>query len=317
MTPIVTSIAPTVGSTGGFAVVEIIGSNFRQQTIAAPSGSGITPAPAPSVLVNFGGVPARLVRVASPTRLVVTLPEHEAGVVDVEVVNVDDYGAPLGSAVVAGGFEFRLPKFTGESRLTVVVRALIRSLKRWIMPNVVYTQHVDYDDDPIDALRKVAETELPILFLTGPTLRDSPFHREQVDPTAPVEETPTTPDDGTLAEYRLPKTFDLVFGLTVAVDAALPTLELLNAAIVSLNRAQRLDVDHGSPTGRVSYELVIEGNPEVQSRATRSSVYSASMTIAVIGVDLVDLPGFVGDMTTTLRPLVTADPLLAPEVVST
>jgi hypothetical protein len=315
MTPIVSSIAPTIGSTGGFAVVEIVGSNFRQPTTAAPSGSGITPPPAPSVIVNFGVVPARLVRVASSTRLVVTLPEHDEGTVDVEVLNVDDFGAVLGRAVVAGGFEFRRPKFTGESRLTTIVRALIRSLKRWIMPNVVYTQHVDFDDDPIDALRKVAETELPILFLTGPTLRENPFHREQVDPTAP----PVTSDvdEGSVAEYRIPKTFDLVFGVTVAMDAAIPTLELLNAAIVSMNRAQRLTVDHGSPTGVVSYELAIEGNPEVQSRATRSSVYSASMTIAVIGVDIVDLPGFVGDMTTTLRPLVTSDPSLSSEVVST
>src|SRR5690242_18600619 len=101
----VTSVSVARVATAGRTLVEIIGTGFRQQTVAPALSAGSLPAPPPSVRVLFGGVEAERVRVASPTRLLVTTPARDAGVVDVRVENIDDFGAFLEAGELADAIE--------------------------------------------------------------------------------------------------------------------------------------------------------------------------------------------------------------------
>lgn len=80
--PVVTSLAPTSGSTAGGTTVSISGGNFQS--------SGVT--------VRFGGVAATSVNVTSSSNLTAVAPAHAAGAVDVVVSNPDGQGATLASA---------------------------------------------------------------------------------------------------------------------------------------------------------------------------------------------------------------------------
>lgn len=311
MTPTVTTISPAVGFTAGGSLIEIAGTDFRLPTPAPSSGSGPVPVPPPSVRVTFGGVEARRVGVVSSTRLLVLIPEHDQGVFDVVVENLDDFGAQIGVATVVEGFTFSRPIFVSEEepRPTKVTRALIRAFKRWITPNVVYTQHVDYSDDPLSEISREAEVQLPFLLLAGPTFRKSiGIYRRNVEPT-------TSDDAGVLTESRNPDTRDLVFGLTLAIDSATSLLSMVNATLAAVNRNHSIYVDIGEsePT---KFEIRIEGDPDMQSRATKSSVFSATMTVAVLAVDILEIPGIESDAQTAIRPVVD-DVSIGSEAVST
>jgi hypothetical protein len=82
--PMISTIAPTSGSTNGGTLVTIIGSNFQD---------GAT--------VSFGQVAATNVKFNSSTRLEATTPAESASLVDVTVTNPDGQ-----SAVHRGGFTF-------------------------------------------------------------------------------------------------------------------------------------------------------------------------------------------------------------------
>src|SRR5689334_15998624 len=123
-TPTITNLTPSAGWSAGRQLVEIRGTNFRLPTAASPTATSAAARAPQSVQVLFGDVPAKSVRVYSPTLLRVLTPQHwptrwyyefdngqrdpapgpdadapqgatlvqVSGTVDVTVTNVDDDG---------------------------------------------------------------------------------------------------------------------------------------------------------------------------------------------------------------------------------
>ena len=89
--PVVTALSESLGSTGGGAEVRIEGTGF----LDFGNDGGL--------VVTFGGVLARIAEMSS-TAIVTTVPAHEAGLVDVVVLNPDGQSGRL-----AGGYTYASP----------------------------------------------------------------------------------------------------------------------------------------------------------------------------------------------------------------
>ncbi len=169
MPPTITAVTPSSGHSGGRTLTEVVGTGFALPP--APPGYGPAPEPAPSVVVTFGGVPATCVQVVSDELLYLLTPEGDpdGGAVVVLLQNCDAAGDPvLGEvATLPAGFTFVRPDLTEESELARGVRALMQSLKRQVIPNVVFTTHTDYDDATGDQLNFAALESLPALVLAN------------------------------------------------------------------------------------------------------------------------------------------------------
>jgi hypothetical protein len=292
--PTITSLTPAIGPTAGETLVEIVGTNFRLQTTPVPSATGpSTGTLAPSVRVFFGGVEAKRVRVLSSTRLLVTTPARQAGAVVVEVRNVGPFGETIESefVTIANGFTFAMPDYTKSSDSTRVVRALIQSLKLQVYPEVVLTQHVDFDEATGTTVRATATAKLPSLFLVGPTFRENPFSRRAFGPTQP------STGSGVIETFRAARTVDLVFSLGVISNN---TVELINMMTrltdYVRNNAwiyvQRDDAD--ASKGFIRYEFGFDDGGDFVPDFTpnESDVRSYSGTVKLTEFDVFGIPGF-------------------------
>lgn len=167
-TPTIVTVIPTQVSTLGSQLFQILGFNFREPP-EPESGVIPVPTPNPTVEVEVDGVTATRVDVINEGRLVVYMSPLGEGDHDITVRNLDDDGDPIPGEedTKSEGIRYLRPDLTEEQGLTALSRALLQELKKQVHPNVVLTEHVDYDESPF-GLAHVAE--LPAIVLIGPTL---------------------------------------------------------------------------------------------------------------------------------------------------
>ena len=283
--PVVTSLKPAKGPTGGLTLVTVEGTGFR-----VPAASG-----APTVGVLVGGRPALDIRVWSPGLLTFVTPAADVGPADVVVRNVDDAGQPIPGeeAVLRSAFAYELPSLTPESDLTRLVRTMLQELKRQVLPNVSLTVQTDFDSETGAQLSVTELASLPGLVLVGPELSQDRFYSLN---ELPAQDTSAVG----FARRRVPYTVDLTFTLVGVSDHTTELLNLMAAAQLYFHRNKyfEMDRDPSSPIpGRVRHEMDIAqgGDLKVTSQPNESNVRSFSGSFVVRGFDLEDLAGFPGE----------------------
>lgn len=303
MAVVVSSVSIPKVASAGRTQVEVYGSGFRQQTVAPATSSAPLPAPPPSVRVFFGGEEALRVRVASPTRLLVTTPPRDPGVVAVRVENIDDFGAFLEAGELADGIEFALPDLSRPGDLSRIVRRLIRMLKQQVIPEVVLASSVDWDDDPFAEPRELANAKTPAIWLTGPNLRPSDAVNSQTTPIV-IEVA------GGATETITPRTVDLVFGYGIVAESYVVTTNLLQAATSFAIRNKRISIPRDpsdASAGSIEFDLELETDFDIDSRANEDGLYSAAATLVIKAVDILGMPNFVGDLVADFHPEITEE----------
>ena len=297
--PTITVISPAVGPVGGRRLVQVMGGGFQLPPLPPPTGPA--PAPPPTVEVLFGSGSGVLaspnVAVASDARLLVVTPASPlghaapAGKVDVTVRNIDQDGDPLPgeSLTLPLAYEYALPDLNAvpERDLTRLVRALIRELRRQVLPGGVHlTVHTDWSDDPASGLAAIAA--IPALVLSGPSLRENRFYsinkaREVVNPFGLGA--------AFYAELRPPYTIDLVFDVIGATDSQAQHLNLMAEVVDFFHRNQTLSMANSSTdpaAGATSWELDWEpgSQPKAISVPNSSSIRAFRGTFVLRGFDL-------------------------------
>lgn len=294
--PIITSVTPAIGHSGGGTLIRIVGSNF--QLPPPPPPTGIVPDALPTVRVFIGGVEARRVRVASSTVLYVTTERRDpAKNLAVEVRNVGVFGETIDSpGTLVSAYEYARPIFTNVSELERLTKTLMAELRRQVFPEVVITAHVDWTDDPASILNGVRDAKAPCVLLAGPVLRPNNMYRTMVKSVASI-----APD--VVREHRAALTDDLVFTVGALADknstmhsmvAALRDFKLRNPFLFVAREAGSSDM--------VKFELFWEGDLTVDSTNDSSNIRTATSTIVIVGVDTLCAPGFESDQATTAHP---------------
>jgi len=292
--PLITTLDPVSGPSGGKTLVTLTGEGFRLPP-SPPLSSAPLPPPRPTVEVLVGGRLADDVRVLESTRLSFLTPAGELEAADVVVRNLDDDGAPISGeeATAAGAFTFVRAGLVPESDLTRLVRTLMRELKRQVLPDVSLTVQTDFDAETGDELHLAQLAKLPALVLVGPELAENRFFSLNRLPEAGA-----WPDG--FSRRRVPYTVDLTFTLIGVSDHTTELLNLMAATELFFHRNKYLDMerDPASPdVGRVRYEMDIGpgGDLKVTSQPNESNVRSFSGSFVVRGFDLEGLAGVTGD----------------------
>lgn len=293
--PTIAAVTPSAGLTGGRLLVTITGSNF--QLPPPPVASGPTPAPNPSVEVLFGTTPAPVVRVLASSIVQCLAPSSDAGAVSITVRNIDQAGAVIAGETVtaSAAFTYAAPVInttptggggtTAESALTRLVRALLRELKRQVIPNVELTVHTDYDDTPGGA-NVAMLSSLPGLALSGPGLRENRFFSLNSPRVVAI-------GDDRYKQLRAPYTVDLEFTLIGVDDSTIRLLNLMKEVVLFFHRNKYLAMacdpaDPSSPSVRYEMEFSTDGEPKMAGATSNSNVRSFSGTFLVRGLDLDD-----------------------------
>jgi len=249
--PTLITVTPDTGPASGGDLVRLIGTGF-----------------AASVRIRFGSQSATLiaVREASGSSLAdVRTPPHDAGVVDIELTNLDAAGMSIAgeTIVLAAAYRFTRAALAHAADLTRLVRQLLRELKRQVLPSVSATVSLDYDDTVIDGLNLIAMASLPSLVLSGPTLRPNRFYSTNV-PHEDVVPSTTGPE---LVRRKPSYTVDLVFTLTAASQRTAELLNLIAAVATFLNRNRWLELPRDpadTARGVVRWELDADGEFRTQ-----------------------------------------------------
>ena len=293
-TPVITTVDPASGPTGGKTLVNVTGAGFRVPAVPGPSEAPLPP-PRPTVEVLVGGRLADDIRVIDATRLSFLSPAGEPGSADLTVRNLADDGSPVPGedATLPEVFTFVRPGLVPESDLTRLVRTLMRELKRQVLPEVSLTVQTDFDAETGDELHLAQLAKLPSLVLVGPELSQNRFFSVNALPEASAG-----PDD--FARRRAPYTVDLAFTLIGVSDHTTELLNLMAATELFFHRNKYLEMerDPASPDGgRARYEMDISpgGDLKVTSQPNESNVRSFSGSFLVRGFDLEDLTGMPGE----------------------
>lgn len=249
--PTLASVTPGAGPASGGDLVRLVGTGF-----------------APRVAVRFGGRAAPIVAArdeAGVSLVDVRTPAHEAGVVDVELQNLDASEVPIAGEFVLLAVAYRFARATvaREADLTRVVRQLLRELKRQVLANVSATVSVDYDDTVIDGLNVIAMAKVPSLVLSGPTLRPNRFYSANV----PHEDVVAGSLGPELVRRKPPYTVDLVFTLTAASERTAELFNLMAAVATFLNRNRWLELPrdpNDAARGVARWELDADGEFRTQ-----------------------------------------------------
>lgn len=259
--PTITSVTPANGHTGGRTLVEIDGTNFRLPTVNELQTGPTPPAP-PSVLVTFGGTPARAAFVRGTTTIWVQTPIHDPGLVDVVVTNIDDAGTPIAgeTGTLVGGYTFVRPDLTAESDLVRIIRTFIDELKRQITPNVTWPVSTDYDD-ATDAQNSISRLpSLPGLVLAEVTIEENKFFSKREPETVQV-------DGDNFIELAPPTTVDIVMTLVGISDNSTETLNLAAAIkrFFKKNIVLTMNRDGTDPSaGTIDYEMDCQEEPDLK-----------------------------------------------------
>lgn len=268
--PSILSISPVVGPSSGGDLLQVVAID-----VGAP-------------LVLLGGRPAAISSVrreGAQCLLQVRTPPNEPGPVDVELLNVDDSGAPLPGerAILAKAYRFERPAIAREADLTRAVRQLLRELKRQVVANVSASVSVDHQET-VDGQSFIEMAKLPSLVLSGPTLRENRFYSAN-EPRYDVVGTP----NGLEAVRRKPSlTVDLAFGITAASSRTAELFNLMGAVATFLNRNRWLELprDPAAPArGPVRWELAADGDFRTQL-TSRDDVRVFTCGLVVRGFDV-------------------------------
>lgn len=293
--PLIVSVQPAVGPTGGQNLVTITANNLREPPDAPPliQTSGVLPE---TVHVDFGGELATGVRVISQGKLTCLAPIHDSGLVDVTVTNLDDDGDPIPgeTATKAGAYTFSRPNLTVEDDLTRLVRTFLRELRRQVVDEVSLAPHTDYDDETADFLQLAHIAKMPGIAVIGPDINENRFFSTNAKQSVDN-------GDGTFDIRRSPYTVDLQFEVVGVAELTVQKLNLMAAFTKFINRNKflRMDRDPADPAaGRVQYEMDFtdDGEPSATDRLNDSNIKAFSGTIIIRGFDLEDLAGVEEDM---------------------
>ncbi len=250
-TPTISTVTPAVGPASGGDLVRVVGTGF-----------------AANLAVRFGGAAGVVVAVreeAGTSIADVRTPPHEAGFVDIELINLDPAGAPVPgeSMLLPAAYRFARATVAREADLTRVVRQLLRELKRQVLANVSTTVSVDYDDTVLDGLNVIAMAKLPSLVLSGPTLRPNRFYSANV----PHEDVVVGSSGPETLRRKPPYTVDLVFTLTGASERTAELFNLMGAVATFLNRNRWLELPrdpNDASRGPVRWEMDADGEFRTQ-----------------------------------------------------
>lgn len=182
--PTFSSITPDTGKTTGRARAVIEGTNFRLPP-EPPSGP-LGGTEQFTVSVKVSGVECPWAAAASETEIHAVLPEYGGTAsalplaADVRISNLDDNGNEIaGEQVTAvAAFTYQRTKLSTETHFERVVTDLVEKIERHVTPQVDISASADYDDDITDVKRY--EGRLPVIELTGPTVRRSEAVRQCV-----------------------------------------------------------------------------------------------------------------------------------------
>jgi hypothetical protein len=289
--PTITSVTPNLGHTGGGALVEIIGTNFREPTPQTAAADEPMPVAPPSVEVEFGGVAATKVQWISTTRLFVRTPEIDEGDYDVVLRNIDDAGDPIAGEEVTAvdAYRARRVQLTAVSDLVEVCRALVLKLRRQIHPNVVIAAtHTDYDSSTVDTMNIAKVATVPALMLFGPGLEENRFYSknqlEHVEAADPEEFFIT----------REKTTVDVMFEYVGVSNLKIEHLNFMNA-IVAFFRKNKW-ITHPSSGEQVEIDFETGAQPRTTPASNNDNLRSFRGSILIRGFDLGEFPGFQRDL---------------------
>lgn len=267
--------------------MQILGTNFQLPPTPPPTGK--TTPPNPSVRVLFGASPAVRVDVVTDGMLHVLTPIGDAGVCTVTIQNIDQNGNVVSGeqVVVPNAYTYTMPALAtpttiAESLLAFVIRSLLRELKRQVLPNVVMTTNVDYDDSTSDAANIAALATVPGIVLTKPVLRENRLYSSNQ---------PRQTDGAftSLVQQRPGYTVDVVFTIIGVDDKTERLLNLMQEVTNFFHQNIVLTVRNPSDqTQSTDYDMHIESPPAVVSGANSSNLGAFSGTFAVLGVTLDD-----------------------------
>lgn len=294
--PLIITVTPNAGATGGGSIVDIKTNNARLPPPPLETGF-VGGDPPETVQVFFGEEQAANVQVVSRGRVLCNPPIHDVGLVDVTIKNIDDNGVaiPGEEFTKVGAYTYRRPSMTANSSSDFLrlVRTFIVDLKRQIIDNVSLTTHTDYDESTEDFLNITEVGEMPALIVVGPDVVENRFFTRNTfrlsDSTGGVQ------------IRRNPYTIDLQFSLIGVAELTRQLLELMHTTIQYFHRNKylRLLCDPDNPDlGYIQYEVdFIEegGEPNVTSRLNLSNVRSFSSTVVIRGFDLEDFEGITDD----------------------
>lgn len=315
--PIVESITPSVGHSGGRTLVEITGQNFALPPAPTPptarGPNAPLPTPAPSVQVLFGGVPALKTWVLDENTIRCLTPIHApAGAgnvdangdaippVDVVVQNLDDNGAAIPGQLgtLAEAYSFVRPNLgatadggarpAGVGTMQRVMEAFIEQLQIQLLENVKWNPHTDYDPDTGDAMNFCEFASLPGLAIVDVRLQKSASQpQEQV-------EIPTS--DTTWVARRPPVYRDLVVTIVGASDNSGELLTLEEALEMFFKKNPKLEIarDPDDPSrGTVAFNMVYASGEPITftGRLNSSNVEAFTVGAAILQIPREDMPG--------------------------
>jgi len=293
--PLIVSVLPATGPSGGQNLVTITANNLRLPPVQPPGPTtGFT---AETVRVDFGGELATGVKVYSRGRLTCLAPINDPGVVPITVTNLDDNGDPIAgeSATKASAYTFERPNLLVEDDYTRLVRTFINEMRRQVLEEVVLNAHTDFDDDASDFLQLANISKIPAIVIVGPDIVENRFF--STNASSVIDN-----GDGTFGVRRAPYTVDLHFECIGVAELTVQKLNLAAAftKFINRNRYIRMDRDPDDLSlGRVMYEMDFEpdgGEPSATDRISDSNMRSFAGKVIIRGFDLEDLAGVAEDM---------------------
>lgn len=216
---------------------------------------------------------------------------RSVGAAPVTVENVTDLGVliPGETATLAAAFTYRRPDFGQEGELARVVRAMLRSLRRQVLPNVHFATHTDYDAVTGDLLNLAAVQELPAIVLANLEVSDDADARVDARREFPA-------DAGRFVIRAPPTTVTIKYDLIGVSDDPVEVLNLLEAVRRYFRKNAYLRVDRSGTDpaqGSVQYDLEFYGTvpAAVTHQGDNTNVESFAGEVRVRGVLLEDMPG--------------------------
>lgn len=280
--PTITGISPVSGSTKGGNVVQIQGTNFRLPP--PPPAGGYLGGPAQvTVSVKFEGVECPWAEAASDSLILCRVPQWEGPdnpipvALDVRVANLDDLGAeiPTENTTSPGAYTISRGTIATKCFLMRVCEEVILKFRRHLLENTHMTMSRDFDSDPVDLARKLAE--LPVVYLIGPNTPLNRFHSINQEP---CQEHPTE-----LNEYLRkapPVTTDLDWSVRIFANNMHHLLGLQQAFLLLFRDVVEVVIDGGS------YQMMMPFGqyPTITTVPNQSDIFSLRGAFVIKGVHI-------------------------------
>lgn len=278
--PTISSVSPSVGLAQGRNLVRLVGTNFSLH----------------GVRVSVRGRTSPRAATISATEVHFLAPRNPQGTWDIVLQNLDADGDDIpGETVTASGlYRYQRPNLdsTHKSSWSRIVEAMVELFKNDLVPNVSFTQSVEFD--PENGLHSsiVTIAKYPGMAIFGPTPRPS-----RINPARAK----TTYKDSTTGRVEVRHGLhreDLVFTFVVAEQESNQRQISLMAAFrrwfdtegyLELNRHPT-----DSSQGTVEFPFRLEGQMEPFGAPSESNVKLFRGSFSIMGVAVEDAPGFAG-----------------------